>query len=169
MKKTVEKQMRQVLLRLPVELVELLKEKAKEEGTSLARFCEKYLRLVRFLDLQRKGGQITTYQTKRRLLMIPAVQYDQMHGANATYREGRRLGLEWAPMLSEYSVEDTLYFFSMYGWGTFEFQVEAKRIILANPPVSSAEYIRGLIEGLTGLTLGTVTADRDVFIYEIKV
>ena len=72
-------------------------------------------------------------------------------------------------MLEDFSVEDTLAFFSTYGWGLFEFQAEAERIVLFNPPISSAEFIRGLIEGLTGLTLGTLTADRDVFIYEIKV
>ncbi|NVM52124.1 MAG: hypothetical protein HWN66_00385 [Candidatus Helarchaeota archaeon] len=161
------KKRRQVLLRLPEELVKFLKERARAEGLLLTRFCEKYLGLVLFLELHRNSGQIITRQTKRRLLMIPAVQYDQMYGANATYREGRRLGLDWAPMLGELSVEDTLAIFSIYGWGIFEFQADTERILYFNPPISSSEFIRGLIEGLTGLTLQTLTADRDVYIYKI--
>ncbi|MFX1296680.1 MAG: hypothetical protein ACFFD2_17715 [Promethearchaeota archaeon] len=168
MKSSKEKK-RQVLLRLPVELVELLKIGAKEESLGLARFCEKYLNCVQFFKLQRNIGQIVTQQTRRRVLMISAVQYDQMYGANATYREGRRLGLDWASMLNTYSVEDTLTIFSIYGWGVFEFKAEDARIILFNPAISSAEFIRGLIEGLTGLTLMTLSINRDVFIYEIKV
>ncbi len=167
--KSDRKERRQVLLRLPVDLVESLKSKADEEGTSLTRLCETYLGLVRSLDLQHNMGQIIMRQGRRRMLVIPATQYDQMYGSNATYREGRRLGLEWAPLLNEFSVEDTLSFFSLFGWGIFEFQAESERIVLFNSPISSAEFIRGLIEGLTGLTLGTLTADRDVFIYEIKV
>ncbi len=159
----------QVLLRLSGALVDLLKKKAKEEGMGLARFCERYLELIKFLDLQPSNGQIKTRQTRHRLILIPAVQYNEMYGANATYREGRRLGLEWAPLLSEISVEDTLALFSLYGWGIFEFQAEKERIINFNPPISSAEFIRGLIEGLTGLSLGILTADREVFVYQIKV
>jgi hypothetical protein len=158
----------QVLLRLPVDLIELIKEKAKEEGMLLNKFCEKYLSLVYYLDLYTSSGQITTKVTKRRMLLIPALQYDQMYAANATYREGRRLGLEFAPMLKEFSVEDTLTLFSRYGWGTFEFQAEAGRVINSNPPVSSSEFMRGLLEGLTELTLRTVSADRDVFVYGIN-
>lgn len=162
-----EKKRRQVLLRLPVELVELLKEKAQEQSMVLTRFCKNYLKLIQFFELYRNTGHIIARQTKRRLLMVPAVHYDQIYGANATYREGRRFGLDWAPMLGDFSVEDTLELFSIYGWGTFEFKPENKRILHFNPPISSSEFIRGLIEGLTGLTLQTITADRDVFIYKI--
>ncbi len=160
---------KQVLLRLPVDLVALLKQKADEEGLLLTRFCEKYLNFVRFFELQMNVGQIVTRQTRRRVLMIPAAQYDQMYGTKATYREGRRLGAEWAPLLNDYSVEETLELFSVYGWGIFEFQPENERILLFNSPISSPEFIRGLIEGLTDFTLVMKTADRDVFVYEIKV
>lgn len=163
------KNKKQLLLRLPEELVELLKEKASEEGLLLIRFCEKYLKLIRFLELHHNIGQIIARQTKKRMLMIPAAQYDQMYGATATYREGRRLGLEWAPLLDELSVEDTLAIFSILGWGIFEFQAEQARIIHFNPPISSSEFIRGLIEGLTNLTLQILTADRDVFVYKIVI
>jgi len=164
-----EKKRRQLLLRLPEELVKILKEEARKEGIALVQFCRKYLELARYFGIQRNNGQIITRQTRRRVLMIPASQYDQMYGANATYREGRRLGLELAPLLNEFSVEDTLALFSVYGWGVFDFQAEQKRILLFNSPISSSEFIRGLIEGLTGLTLGTLTKDRDVFVYEIKI
>jgi hypothetical protein len=72
-------------------------------------------------------------------------------------------------MLKEFSVEDTLALFSIYGWGTFEFQAEAGRVVNSNPPISSSEFIRGLIEGLTDLTLRTLSADRDVFVYGLSV
>ena len=137
-----KKKRQQVLLRLPAELVELIREKAKEEGMLLAKFCEKYLGLAYYLDLYASTGQIITKLTKRRMILIPALQYDQMYAANATYREGRRLGLEFAPMLKEFSVEDTLALFSKYGWGTFEFQAEAGRVINFNPPVSSSEFMQ---------------------------
>lgn len=162
-----EKKRRQVLLRLPVELVELLKEKAKEQNMVLTQFCKNYLKLIQFYELYQNTGHIVAQQTRRRLLMVPAVHYDQIYGANATYREGRRFGLDWAPMLGNFSVEETLALFSIYGWGNFEFQPEIERILHFNPPISSSEFIRGLIEGLTGLTLQTITADRDVFIYKI--
>lgn len=161
------KKKRQLLLRLPEELVEFLKEKAIDEGLLMTRFCEKYLGLIRFLELHPNIGQIITRQTKNRMLMIPAAQYDQMYGATATYREGRRLGLEWAPLLDKLSVEDTLEIFSIFGWGIFELQAEQARIIHSNPPLSSPEFIRGLIEGLTGLTLQILSINRDVFIYKI--
>ena len=89
-----KKKRQQVLLRLPADLVELIREKAKEEGMLLAKFCEKYLSLANYLDLYSNTGQIVTKLTKRRMILIPALQYDQMYAANATYREGRRLGLE---------------------------------------------------------------------------
>jgi len=162
------KKRQQVLLRLPAELMELIREKAREEGMLLAKFFEKYLNLVRFIDLHLATGQIVSKLTKRRIIMIPALQYDQMYAANATYREGRRLGLDLAPMLKEFSIEDTFALFSIYGWGTFEFQAEAGQIINFNPPISSSEFIRGLIEGLTDLTLRTISADRDIFIYSIN-
>ncbi|HUY01141.1 MAG TPA: hypothetical protein VMV49_16395 [Candidatus Deferrimicrobium sp.] len=163
------KKRKQVLLRLPEELVDLLKERAEGEGLSLARFCERYLQLVRFLEVHQTTGQIVACQTKRRLLLLMASDYDQMYGAKATYREGRRMGLEVEPLLSQYSVEDTLSLFTTYGWGIFDFQPEVGRVTLFNPPTSSAEFVRGLVEGLTGLTLRTLTTDRDVFVYEIVV
>jgi hypothetical protein len=163
------KKRKQLLLRLPEELVDLLKERSEIEGVSLVRFCEKYLQLAYFLELHQGSGQVITRQTHRRLVMLMASDYDQMYGAKATYREGRRMGLELEPLLSEFSVEDTLSFFSVYGWGIFDFQSETGRVTLFNPPTSSAEFIRGLIEGLTGLTLRTLTSDRDIFVYEIIV
>ena len=81
---------------------------------------------------------------------------------------GAHTGEIAAVMLKEFSVEDTLALFSKYGWGTFAFQAEAGRVINFNPPVSSSEFIRGLIEGLTELTLRTHSADRDVFVYGIN-
>ncbi len=162
-----QKKRKQVLLRLPEELVEFLKGKARDKGLKLTRFCETYLSLVQFLEFHHNLGQIITRQTKRRLLMIPAAQYDQMYGANATYREGRRLGLDWATMLGKISVEDTLTLFSIYGWGIFEFQAEEEKIICYNPPISSSEFVRGLIEGLIGVVLQTLTADREIFLYKI--
>ncbi|MHA1130258.1 MAG: hypothetical protein ACTSQQ_05570 [Candidatus Helarchaeota archaeon] len=101
--------------------------------------------------------------------MIPAVRFDKTYGKNAVYREGRHFGADWAPLLTDYSLEDTLDLFTIYGWGIFEFQPETERILLFNCPISSSEFMRGLIEGLTGLILMTETADRDVFIYKIKV
>lgn len=165
----INRKKRQLLLRLPEELVEFLKRKANNEGLLVTRFCEKYLGLMQFLDLHPNIGQIRTSQAKKRMLIIPASQYDQMYGATATFREGRRLGLEWAPLLEDLSIEDTLAIFSKFGWGIFEFQAENERIIHSNPPISSSEFIRGLIEGLTGLNLQTLSTNRDVFIYKILI
>ena len=163
------KKRQQVLLRLPKDLIVFLKEKAEEEQLALTRFCEKYLELARFLEIRWLSGWLVARQLRRRFLMIPAVEFDKMYGERATYREGRRMGLELAPILSDLSVEDTLALFTIYGWGVFEFQAELGRVINFNPPITSSEFIRGGIEGLTGLNLRTLSADRDVFVYEIVI
>ena len=159
----------QLLLRLSKPLILHLRQSARKENLSLSKFCEKFLDLSIFFSLDSNLGVITDI-SNHKIIKIQENFFNRLIKSRAgLYREGKHLGISLYPFYKSYSVEDTLKILNQFGWGRFDFYTEKKQIVNINPIISSADFIKGILEGIMEIDLKIISTDTSVFLYKIIV